>query len=205
MRSRRVLSILSIPPLASREGVAWLCCGCNQCRQLTAVYRRYLQKENKAPFYTWVIWTPLTFIAFFSQLAGNAGPGAWTTGVTAMLCLVILMLAIPYGTKDITKSDKITLFATVIASMFYLGTKDALMSIVLVTLIDVAAFLPTIRKSIKKPFEETLSTHLLSGCKHFISLFALEKINILTVLYPFAVSIANLVLVVVLVICRRNK
>lgn len=164
-----------------------------------------LKKKTKPHLYTWVIWTPLTFIAFFSQLAGNAGPGAWTTGVTAMLCLVILSLAIPFGTKDITKSDKITLFATAIASMFYLGTKDALMSIVLVTLIDVAAFLPTIRKSIKKPFEETLSTHLLSGCKHFISLFALEKVTILTALYPFAVSLANGVLVAVLLIGRRNK
>lgn len=163
-----------------------------------------LKKKTKPHLYTWVIWTPLTFIAFFSQIADNAGAGAWTTGVTAMLCLIILALSVKYGTKDITKSDKIILAGVVVATVLFLIVKNALLSIVLVTFIDVAAFYPTIRKSIKKPYEETLSTHNLAALKHFISLFALDKVSVITALYPSAVFLANLVLVAVMIKERRK-
>jgi len=162
-----------------------------------------LKKKTKPHLYTWVIWTPLTFMAFFSQIADNAGAGAWTTGVTAMLCLIILALSVKYGTKDIAKSDKIMLVGVIFASAFFFIVKNALLSTLLVTFINVAAFYPTIRKSIKKPREETLSTHSLAGFKHFISLFALDKVSVITALYPSAVFLANLILVVVMIKGRR--
>jgi hypothetical protein len=163
-----------------------------------------LKKKTKPHFYSWVIWTPLTFIAFFSQLSDNAGAGAWTTGVTAVLCLLILALSVKYGTKDITKSDKILLVGVIISSGLFFIVKDVLLSILLVTFIDVAAFYPTIRKSIKKPREETLSTHTLAGIKHFISLFALDKVSVITAIYPAAVFIANVVLVAVMIRGRKR-
>ncbi len=163
-----------------------------------------LKKKTKPHLYTWVIWTPLTFMAFFSQIADNAGAGAWTTGVTAMLCLIILALSVKYGTKDITKSDKTILVGVIIATALFLIVKNVLLSIILVTFIDVVAFYPTIRKSIKKPYEETLSTHNFAALKHFISLFALEKVSVITALYPSAVFLANLALIGVLIKGRRK-
>lgn len=163
-----------------------------------------LKKKTKPHLYTWIIWTPLTFIAFFSQLSDNAGAGAWTTGVTAMLCLIILALSVKYGTKDITNSDKVILAGVIVATALFFIVNNALLSIVLVTFIDVAAFYPTIRKSIKKPYEETLSTHNLAALKHFISLFALDRVSVITALYPSAVFIANLVLVAVMIKGRRK-
>lgn len=163
-----------------------------------------LKKKTKPHLYTWVIWTPLTFMAFFSQIADNAGAGAWTTGVTAILGLVILILSFKFGTKDITKSDKIILVGMIIATGFFLIVKNVLLSIILVTVINAAAYYPTIRKSIKKPGEETLSTHVLSGVKHFTSLFALENVSVITALYPSVVLLANLVLVAVIIKGRRK-
>lgn len=163
-----------------------------------------LKKKTKPHLYTWVIWTPLTFMAFFSQVSDNAGAGAWTTGVTALLCLIILALSIPFGTKDVTKSDRIMLIGVGVAAVFYWLVKNPLLSIILVTFIDVAAFFPTIRKSIKRPYEETLSTHNFAALKHFISLFALDKVSMITALYPTAVFLANLVLVGVIIKGRRK-
>ena len=161
-----------------------------------------LKKKTKPHLYTWIVWTPLTFIAFFAQVSGNAGPGAWTTGVTATLCLIILALAFPFGTKNITKSDNWSLVGVAIAAALWFVVKNAVASIVLVTLIDVMAFIPTIRKSLTHPHEETLITHEASMAKHFISLFALDRVSILTALYPAAVCLANAVLVSVIIIKR---
>jgi len=122
-----------------------------------------VKKKTKPHLYTWVIWTPLTFMAFFSQMSDGAGAGAWTTGVTAILCLLILALSFKFGTKDITRSDKVML-----------------------------------------AYEETLSTHNFAAIKHFISIFALEKISLITALYPSAVFLANLILVGVLIKGRKK-
>ena len=46
------------------------------------------------------------------------------------------------------------------------------------------AFYPTIRKSIRKPFEETLSTYIMATIRAFISILALTEINIITIMYP---------------------
>lgn len=163
-----------------------------------------VKKKTKPHLYTWVIWTPLTFMAFFSQMSDGAGAGAWTTGVTAILCLLILALSFKFGTKDITRSDKVMLAGVVSATFLFIVVRNALLSIILVTFIDVAAFYPTIRKSLKKPYEETLSTHNFAAIKHFISIFALEKISLITALYPSAVFLANLILVGVLIKGRKK-
>lgn len=52
----------------------------------------YLGK-TKPHMYSWIVWGILTFSAFGIQVADNAGPGAWTTGFTAVLCLAIIILA----------------------------------------------------------------------------------------------------------------
>jgi hypothetical protein len=46
------------------------------------------------------------------------------------------------------------------------------------------AFYPTIRKSFKKPFDETLSTYILASLRALISIFALTEINLITIMYP---------------------
>ena len=141
-----------------------------------------VKKKTKPHLYTWVIWTPLTFMAFFSQMSDGAGAGAWTTGVTAILCLLILALSFKFGTKDITRSDKVMLAGVVGATFLFIIVRNALLSIILVT----------------------LSTHNFAAIKHFISIFALEKISLITALYPSAVFLANLILVGVLIKGRKK-
>ncbi|MBI1862855.1 hypothetical protein HYS00_01905 [Candidatus Microgenomates bacterium] len=163
-----------------------------------------VRNKTKPHLYTWLVWTPLTFLAFFAQWSDNAGPGSWTTGVTAVICLVILVLAFSRGTKDITKSDTYCLVGAFIALGLWFFIKNPTASIILVTLIDILGFVPTLRKTYHKPHEETLVTYELNFAKHALSIGALSRLSILTALYPAAVAVANGVMVAVMIVRRRQ-
>lgn len=162
-----------------------------------------LKKKTKPHLYSWLVWTPLTFFAYFSQLAGNAGPGAWTTGITAVLCLAVLTLTLFRGSRDITYIDNLSLLGVIVAALFWFYFQSPLATIIWVTTIDALGFVPTIRKSYKTPFEETLLTHILSVAKHLLSVLAITNLSFLTAVYPVTIGIANIILVLVLL--RQRK
>ena len=71
------------------------------------------------------------------------------------------------------------------------------------TLADVIGCVPTMRKSMEKPHEETLSTYLVANFKWALSLMALDSFSLTTTLYPFAMFFANGMLVALLFYRRR--
>jgi len=75
---------------------------------------------------------------------------------------------------------------------------------ILVTIINLLAFYPTIRKSYWKPYEETLMTYLISGLKFIIAIIALENFSVITWLYPASLIFINLGFVWMLVVRRRT-
>jgi len=161
-------------------------------------------KKTKPHLYTWLVWTPLTFIAFFAQIKGKGGPGAWATGISAVLALIILLLSIKNGTKDVTRSDTYCLIGAALAIILWIFVKNPVVSIILVTLIDVLGFVPTWRKTLNHPTEETLSSYVMSFSKHSLSIVALNNISILTALYPAAVGMANGMMIVTIKLGRRK-
>ncbi|MEA3399221.1 MAG: hypothetical protein U9R00_01765 [Patescibacteria group bacterium] len=74
--------------------------------------------------------------------------------------------------------------------MWYL-TSNPLGAIILVTLIDLFGYFPTLRKSYSKPHEETATTFFLNGLKFLISLFALQVYTPVTWLYPSGLTLFN--------------
>lgn len=153
--------------------------------------------------FTWILWTVLTFIIFFAQLSEQAGPGAWGTGVVALLCLGIVLVTIKNGFRGIKRSDFLTFFAALLAIPLWVITENPMLSVILVTAIDLLAFIPTFRKSWSKPFEEAVYLYGLNVARHCLSLFALMNISIATALFPFSLMLANAALVVFL-LWRRS-
>lgn len=170
----------------------------------TFIYiRSILNGETKPHLYTWIVFSILTGIAFFAQISDNAGPGAWMMLATALSCATTAILSIKYGEKSRTKSDKIALISSLSAIIPWLLTKDAVLSVVMISLIDGVAMLPTIRKSWEKPYSENLPTYWLANLKNAIALLALTNFSITTSLYLISIMIVNTALIVVCVYRRR--
>ena len=167
-------------------------------------FRDIFAGKTKPHAYSWLVWATLTSIAFFGQITDDAGAGAWVTATTAVVSFVIFGLALSKGEKDVTKSDKVFLSASFLAIVPWLLTKDPLISIILVTAIDFLGFLPTIRKSIKKPYEETLIHYVFAGLKFLLAIVALDNYTLVTWLYPASLVLANWIFIVLLVVQRKK-
>lgn len=159
--------------------------------------------KTKPHAFSWLIWGTLTAIAFAAQLSDNGGIGAWPTGITALLSGVIFVTSLKYGERNIVKSDWYYLIAAFIGLLLWPLAKSPLLSVIVVSIIDVLGFFPTFRKSYNRPFEETLSTHAITPIKHGLSTIALRNYSVVTVIYPLSLFISSVVFVIMLLVRRR--
>lgn len=167
-------------------------------------FRDIFAGRTKPHAFSWLVWCILTLIGFFAQLSDDAGAGSWATGFAALIAFIIFILAVKKGEKSFTISDWIFLIAALVSILPWAISKDALMSLILVILIDACGFAPTIRKAYFKPFEETLETYFLSSIKFAVSLIALNNYSLITMIYPMYLVLANGSFVLLLLM-RRKK
>ena len=167
-----------------------------------------IKGRNKPHIFTWIIWTILTGVAFALQYTEGAGSGAWSGFVSTIFCVAILVASIKYGEKHITRSDWVVFIAALAAVPIWLLTKNAALAAVWVTVIDAAGYIPTMRKSWVKPYEEMVMTHFLSLVKHLCVLLAVENVLFATVFYSWGMVTMNGLLVLLILVRRirlRNK
>lgn len=153
--------------------------------------RDTVRGKTKPHIYTWFIWGLVTAIAFGLQLSANAGPGAFTTLAAAIVCFIIFGFGLRQGNKDITRSDTVFFLLSFVALSLWLFAKQPILSVILVSTIDMLGFVPTIRKSWHKPYEETLASYLMNTFRFCLALLALDHYTIVTALYPLTWVIAN--------------
>ncbi len=168
-------------------------------------FRDIFARRTNPHAFTWLIWGVLTVIAFLGQLSDHAGPGAWVTGFTALVCLAIAGIAATSGQRTIARIDWIALAGAAIALAIWFLTRGPLLSVILITVIDNIGFIPTLRKSYTHPYEETISTFGLGGLKWVLGLLALERVSVITVLFPLAIVVQSWLFVVMLIIRRRQR
>lgn len=130
-------------------------------------------------------------IAFFGQIVGGAGIGSFLLGFTTVMCFLIALLSIKKGTKDIEFVDWLTAAGSMSALIFWVLTKTPYLSVIIITVSDLLATFPTIRKTYKNPYQETSIFYLLNTIKFSFGIMALEKYSIITTLYPAYLLIIN--------------
>ncbi len=162
-----------------------------------------LKKKTTPHAFTWAVWTLAGFIAYALQVVGGAGVGSWALLAACIVCFVIFILSLRIGSKDITFSDAIFFILALISLFLWLVIKQPVWSVILATAVELLGFVPTIRKSWNKPYSETLFTYEVCIFRHGLSLFALQKFNVLTALYPLAWTAANIIFTVILITRRK--
>ena len=67
--------------------------------------RDIIQKKVKPHPYTWLVWTIVSCIVFFGQVARGAGIGALSTAASEIFTVIIFLLSLKYGFKNIRRID----------------------------------------------------------------------------------------------------
>lgn len=166
--------------------------------------RSILVGATKPHVFSWIIWGTTTFVVFFAQLEAKGGIGAWPIGVSGTITIFIAILAfIKRADISITKTDWLFFVAALTSLPFWYFTSNPLWAVVVLTVVDLLGFGPTIRKVYDFPHEESVSFFVLFIARNTFALLALEHYSTATVLFPLSVSMACLLLLVLVGYRRR--
>lgn len=163
-----------------------------------------LRGQTKPHAFTWIVWSILGGIGYFAQLHDDTGPGTWVMGANFFTSVATALLALKYGEKETTRGDWIAFLSSLVAILPWVLTKDPLGSVILISLIDIVAFYPTVRKSWLKPGEENLMAFGLGSAKFGISFFAFDVYSLNTMLYPGTIVGINTLFIIFCLIRRRQ-
>lgn len=161
--------------------------------------------QIKAHVFSWVIWGTTTFVVFFAQLEDGAGIGAWPIGISGAIAIFIGLLAI-YKHEDtsITRVDSLFFIAALSSLPAWFFTQDPLWAVVILTSVDLLGFGPTFRKAYDFPHTESLTFFVLIIVRNLLVIGALQHYSITTVLFPAAISVACLLLLIMVFYRRQN-
>ena len=141
--------------------------------------------------YTWLVWTIVSLVTFFGQVAKGAGIGALPTFVAEFFTIIIFFFSLRYGWHHIRKIDTIFLACALLGLIPWALTKDPTISVIVVVSIDLIAFMPTLRKTWLHPHTETPLLYSMNVLRHVLALFSLQAYNIATTLHSIAMITAN--------------
>ena len=167
-------------------------------------YRDILRNKTHPHIYSWSLWCLLTILIVALQIKGGAGLATYVTAAVGLLCFGVVILSFKNGRKDITLSDTIVAILGLVAIGCWLIVDQPIVSMILVVIADLLAFVPTVRKSWHKPHTETLSLYITSALQFSLALMAIKEYTILSSLWPASWVIANGLFSIMLIYRRKN-
>lgn len=141
---------------------------------------------------TWFIWSVLTTILLFAQLAKGATNSIWLTVVQALGVIIIFILSLRFGEGGLQRRDLVALGAAGIGLAAWFVTKDAAIALWLTILIDFSGAVLTIIKAYREPETETQSTWILSSIAGIFGALAVGAFSLELLAFPVYVFLVNL-------------
>lgn len=155
--------------------------------------------------YTWFVWTIVSFVVFFGQVAKGAGIGAIPTAVSEIFTLIIFLFSLKYGFKNPPRIDKYFLAFALLGLIPWFLTKDPTISVITVVAIDLIAFIPTLRKTYCYPKSETPLLYGSNVLRHSLILTTLGAYNIATMLHSISMIVTNSIMVIFIKTCKEKS
>lgn len=163
-----------------------------------------ISKKIQPHPYTWFVWSIVSLITFFGQIAKGAGIGALPTAASEIFTIIIFIYSLRYGFKDIKKIDTFFLILALLGIIPWIFLRDPTISIIIAVCIDLIAFVPTIRKTWKYPKTENPILYGMNVLRHILALFSMQTYNIATTLHSIAMIVTNSFMTIIL-LSRKNK
>lgn len=154
--------------------------------------------------YTWFVWSIVSCVVFFGQLAKGAGIGALPTAASEIFTIIIFLFSLRYGYKHPTTSDKVFLGIALAGLIPWALTRDPTLSVIIAVGIDATAFLPTLRKTWRSPRTETPLLYGMNVLRHILALFSLQAYNIATTLHSIVMILLNSIMTL-LILFRKPE
>lgn len=167
-------------------------------------YVRSILKGNTKPQRaTWLIWTILVFIAFFSQLAKGATWSLLLTAGDAITIVVVFIFSFKYGVGGFRKIDILSLIGAGVSLLFWYFTDEPAIALFLIIFIDIIGSSLTIIKTWENPETEHWVGWAMCGVGGFFGVLAVGNFNFILLSYPLYICLINSTMAIIILIRKR--
>lgn len=166
--------------------------------------RSIFRLETKPQRMTWLIWSILTLIAFFSQLAEG---GTWSLLLTVgdtLAILIIFFLSIKFGVGGFRKIDILSLCGAGVSLILWYLTNEAAVALFFIILTDLIGANLTITKTWKNPETENWVGWAMCGVGGLLGTLAVGKLDFVLISFPLYVCLINSAIAII-ILARKRK
>jgi hypothetical protein len=153
---------------------------------------------------TWAIWTALSLIVLASQRADG---GRWSLLVVVAQfagSATISVLAVTRGVGGTSRLDLCLAGIAVAGLIGWYAAADPTLATVSVVVADSVAVVMMVPKTYAHPYSETMSSFVLSALSGLFAIAAVGSVNVGLLLYPTYFTVADLAVVALIVLRRRE-
>jgi hypothetical protein len=154
---------------------------------------------------SWFIWTVLSGIALVSQIAEGATWSLLMTAANTLGVAVIFLLSIKFGVGGLHRRDIASLIVAAAGLALWAFTKQPMLALIIVIIVDGAGAWLTIYKAHKNPRSETLSTWVIDCVSNALGLLAVGTLKPSLLLYPAYLLVANGAVVLAMKTASSNR
>lgn len=166
--------------------------------------RSILKGDTKPQRITWLIWTVLVFIAFFSQLVKGATWSLLLTAGDAIVIIIVFIFSIKYGVGGFRKIDILSLVGAGVSLLLWYFTSEPAVALFLVILIDLIGANLTIIKTWKNPESENWVGWAMCGVGGFFGILSVGNFNFILLSYPLYICLVNSIIAILILTRKRN-
>lgn len=146
--------------------------------------RDILRGKTRPERTTWLIWSVLAIIAFFSQLKLGARWSLVFIGLGAVGNLIVYGLSLRHGYDGWKGGDKLALVVAGLGLVVWAVTRSPLAALLGVVIADFAGGVLTIQKAYRKPRSETTITWLFASTAWLLAALSVGRFSFDLLIYP---------------------
>lgn len=141
---------------------------------------------------SWLIWSVLGSIAFFSQLHEGATQSLWFAGVQVSGTITVFLMSIMLGRgRFLDRGDGLVLALAAFGLLAWYLTDRAAYALAMTITISLLGGIATVAKAWRSPHSETLSTWVLSFFGSGCAVLAVGGTNWILLAYPLYLLTLN--------------
>lgn len=160
-----------------------------------------IKKRTRPERASWLIWSTIGSIAFFSQVDEGATNSLWFAGVQVSGTIAIFLLSIRLGYGEyLSKKNQVVFSIATCGLLAWYFTESAVYALVISIMIGLLGGISTVQKAYQAPESETLSTWLLALLASICAVLAVGRLDWVLLAFPlyllslYAAIIAAMVL-----------
>lgn len=163
------------------------------------------KKKTKPRVISWFNWGILGAIAGAAALSDNQIPAAVLSFASVLEVMLVVILGLFYGDRHFEKLDLFCQVGAGIGLTLWFTLNSPLLAIIIITIVDLIAAVPTYRHIWQAPKEETLSTFVICAIASALTLASVASLAPTGLIYPIYLLLANLFMASLIIIRTRAQ